>query len=178
MVVISAIYTTIESCAFTFCKLKSFIGTPSLTTLGNNAFHVMPEIDLVDLSKTKIENIPSRTFCVCCARKIILPHSIKSIEKEAFYMASYLISITLNYPVSSISTDVFKSCPKLRSIYYLGATNFSTINVFSDGTNPRIYVTDIYEPAYFGNLPVTRKWPHHTCIHKKRSITFLLSLSN
>ena len=169
--------TAIEAYAFTCCKLKSFIGTPNLVTLGNNAFHVMQKIYLVDLSKTKIEIIPSRAFCACFAHKIILPHTIKTIKNEAFYISPYLTSIILNYPVSSIASDVFKNCPKLRSIYYLGTTDFSTINVFSNDMNPRIYVTDIYEPTHFGCLRVTRKWPRHTRVFQKRSVTFLLSLS-
>ena len=167
--------TGIEEYAFTCSSLRSFIGTKNLSFLGINSFHVMKNISIVDLSNTMIEIIPRRTFMVCCASKIILPHTIKTIESEAFRNASNLVSLTLNYPVSIIASNAFIQNANLRSIYFLGAANFSHSTIFSDNMHPRIYVTKIYPFNRFGCLPVTRTWPRSTCFQKKRNVSLLFS---
>ena len=159
--------------AFTSCIIQSFIGTEQMTALSEFSFHSMYYISLVDLSRTKISEIPSNAFSYCSARRIMLPHSIKSIGEQSFVYATRLVSLEFQYPLEKIGEKSFVECRNLRSIYYLGATNFSAVNMFSKDAKTRVYVMNFYKGELFGGLSVSRNWIHKTCyckIQKKSSI--------
>ncbi|MGN0281291.1 MAG: leucine-rich repeat protein, partial [Prevotella sp.] len=65
--------------------------------------------------------IPDNMFWKCDnLSTVILPKSVKKINKEAFYDMLYLENVVVGDNVTYIDDDAFGKCPKLKNIVFLG----------------------------------------------------------
>ena len=121
----------IGSCAFTFSKLKNFIGTKTLSKIDEYSFHVTKNIKLINLKNTSITEIPYCAFRVTSAQYIILPSLLTDIKSQAVSRASNLRSIVIPSNVSSISSAAIDECTLLSHVFYFGLFDHSHQSIFN-----------------------------------------------
>ncbi|MEE0705840.1 MAG: leucine-rich repeat domain-containing protein [Adlercreutzia sp.] len=105
---IPASVTTIEDFAFTACaSLQNF------SCSADNATYAVEDGLLLTKDRTKVLAAPSVSSCV-------LPSTVETIEKYAFYYNKNLTSITIPASVISIEEGAFGNCVKLASVVVQG----------------------------------------------------------
>ena len=133
-------------------------------------FRNHPEIRLIDLSKTQVTNLLTKTFFECKnVYEIKLPNTLKVIGYQAFSNCQSLEELELPEGLESIMPGAFEECSSLISIRVPSSINIIEMNVFKNCSKlERIYLSDgltkIGESAFENcirlievNLPVTLK---------------------
>lgn len=89
-------------------------GAKDLTDLPSNAFKGCKNLELVDLSQTKITSIYKETFKDCVKLKTVkLPDTVTTIYESAFEICTALANID-GYRIQEIAKYAFKDCKSLK----------------------------------------------------------------
>lgn len=113
--------SSIEQQAFGHCTSLSNINIPNLNNLSYGAFYYCTSLRSIDLSGCNLNNIYLGTFDHCTSLEtVILPDSLKYIDKGAFFNCSALKSIQLPSNITTISKDAFAFCESLTNIMFQG----------------------------------------------------------
>ena len=133
-------------------------------------FRNHPEIRLIDLSKTQVTNLLTKTFFECKnVYEIKLPKCLKVIGYQAFSNCQSLEELELPESLESIMPGAFEECSSLISLRVPSSINVIEMNVFKNCSKlERIYLSDgltkIGESAFENcirlievNLPSTLK---------------------
>ena len=108
--------------------LKSLVidgGAPNLNELGERSFSGCSNIEELDLSNSKLTNIPEGAFAYCKNLKTIkLPSTITSIGDEAFYNCQSLTNIEGldKCNLKSIGSAAFSNCKALENLDFSKST--------------------------------------------------------
>lgn len=122
----------IGTSAFSKTNLETFIAGPSLKLIDRYGFINAKKLKKIDFSKCQIQ----------------------ALGEYAFW-STPISSITLPYTVNSMDKRIFEACNRLKSVLYLGSTNFSSHNIFPS-QNIQVFVTNQYKYETFGNLIVIK----------------------
>lgn len=136
-------------------SIEKFIGWENLETLNLFMFHVCYHLRIIDLSMTKIREIPDKCFQHCYSlRKILFPAGVTKIMTISNLFN--LESISIPAAVNNLSENVFTNITKLKIVAYFGNTSFERINLFSGcPSNIIVRVTKLYPSNLFSNILVT-----------------------
>ncbi len=135
-------FTAIENAAFSGCtSLANFAYPSSLVTIGGNAFLGCIKLTKADLSATAVTDIGNSAFDGNVllgtltlnsllqtvgdyafrgikAATVVLPDTVTSLGKGAFYGATALktVNIPVNASLTAVSESLFRECPKLTAV--------------------------------------------------------------
>ena len=130
-----------------------------MTILGSYTFNECEKLRGIDLSSTKLEEIPAYAFHSCDSlRTVTFPNTVKTIGQQAFNNSQSLESLKMPAALSSIGDNAFLYCRKIRSVD-LSATSLTKIDSwFSNVDSLRTVklpstVTEIGENAFY-NSPI------------------------
>lgn len=158
--------TEIGDGAFNNCKESHLIydGTSKihyLTSIGNKAFFNNFALVDADLQYSNLEKIPESCFEGCTLlTNILLPSTIKQIEKKAFKSCIMLQSIEVDN-CTYFGNSAFEGCEQLSieikkdaKVTYIGYGAFENTNLYNlDLTNSTI--TDIQSKTFYGCKSLT-----------------------
>ena len=133
-------------------------------------FRTHPELREIDLSKTSIENILTKTFFECKnVYRIVLPNTLKVIGYQAFSNCQSLEELVIPESIEEIMSGAFEECISLISIKIPSSITNIEMNLFKNCSHlERITLSDglkkIGESAFENciklttiNLPETLK---------------------
>ena len=133
-------------------------------------FRNHPEIRLLDLSKTKVKNLLTKTFFECKnIYEIKLPDTLEVIGYQAFSNCQSLEELVIPESVNEILPGAFEECSNLTTLRIPSNIHIIEMNVFKNCSKlERIYLSDglikIGESAFENcirlteiNLPSTLK---------------------
>lgn len=118
--------TSLGRGAFSFCESLSSITIPSsVVSIGENPFNDCDLLESIEVDKNNL-CYDSRESCnaiidtranalIVGCKKTLIPSSVKSIEKEAFYWQS-IESVEIPDGVISIGASAFYACDKLEDV--------------------------------------------------------------
>ncbi len=102
--------------AFAYSSLEHVEFPNILTTLGENAFNAT-NISALDLSNTKIKEIPNYCFKECLSLvDVYLPSTLETIRSEAFYQDSNIHALDIPDSVTLIDTRAFYGLTNCKEI--------------------------------------------------------------
>lgn len=117
-VVIPNSVTSIESGAFSACKILSVEIPNSVTSIGEMAFSMCDHLTSAKLPAS-LTSIEDYTFMYCTHLELIeIPESVKSIGTGAFRVCSSLKSVTIPSSVTEFGEVVWRYCDNLENVYY------------------------------------------------------------
>lgn len=119
--------------SFAFAKVEKFIATKNLESIQIWGFLDAYSLHYVDLSVSNLTKIESYSFQSCYK----------------------LVSISFPPTVKEIGTKIFMDSPNIKTIYYYGQTDFSSIQMFDSISSVKVYVFRYYPATDFGFVPVT-----------------------
>ncbi|MCQ2326067.1 MAG: leucine-rich repeat domain-containing protein, partial [Bacteroidales bacterium] len=91
-----------------------------------------------------VAEMVSDAFQECSIKSVVIPSTITTIPKDAFYKCYSLTSVTIPSSVTSIGTTAFGSCNSLTSVNYLGTiADWCNINFTTDRSNPLYYAHNL-----------------------------------
>lgn len=150
-VVIPDTVETISEKAFYYCTSLNKVRIPeTITQVGSEAFTGSPWLkeqeefvivgDRILLSYTgsdavvtipdKVQTIGAGAFANTGVKEVMLPDSVKTIEKEAFAYCSQLEKVTLPDGLQTISSMAFALCNSLESIVIPESVVYMGMNLF------------------------------------------------
>lgn len=104
--------TSIEDYAFFGCRKLSSVDMPFITTIGKMAFC---GCGLVSVHMPKVQTIGPYAFTRCRLISVVLPPSVKVVEKATFSDCKFLTTIDLGR-VTTIEKNAFAKCKSLYSV--------------------------------------------------------------
>ena len=111
----SGMYSLVKSIRFSNPQLIKYLGKRSISYCF--------DLESIDLSGTKITNIPNECFRACLKlTDVKLPSSITTIYDEAFKKCSSLTTFSIPSSVTSIGGEAFKECENLTTLYSYAET--------------------------------------------------------
>ena len=113
--------TTIGKEAFTYCQYLESITIPkSITSIGERAFERCVNLKTVTFeSGSQLETIGRRAFKSCIKlQNIELPSGVKTIDEDAFYSCKNLVNFTIPKTVTTIGESVFSNCSELKTMTF------------------------------------------------------------
>ena len=132
---------SIGAYAFQYCSELNWFALTNIETIGANAFKECSKLTSVDLSSSKLKEIPEFAFAYCKAlTSVDLNENITTIKNNAFYNCVLLSDIELPSKLEVIKSSAFYGCVSLKSITigegvtqiggeaFRNCTNLSTIN--------------------------------------------------
>ena len=97
-----------HSYAFYETKIVSFTFSPFVESLSHGVMEFCASLVFVDLSRTKIKEIPKYCFARCFSlSKVLLPFSVKELKSHCFYQGSSLKELTIPYRIRAINENAF-----------------------------------------------------------------------
>ncbi len=108
-------YDTVDGNAFALSSFRKIVCKENVRSLKEDAFK-NAEARKIDLSRSKIREIPDFTFRYSRASKIILHPSTEKIGEGAFLNCSSLKNLAIPPLVTTLSKDVFRGCDTLKQI--------------------------------------------------------------
>lgn len=109
--------TSIDENAFLETNIKSVVIPDGIFEMGEGIFEGCKLLETVKI-KTKISNLPAKTFYRCKKLKSIeLSSTVKNIGSEAFYSCEKLQNIS-GANVEAIGVDAFSGCDSLASFSF------------------------------------------------------------
>ena len=149
---------SIEMSAFQNCSgLTSITISPSVTTIGNNAFLYCSNLEKVNISSIaawcRISFNNSTSNPLCYARRLylnnqqvnecVIPSGVTSIGNYAFWNCSNLNSITIPSSVTSIGEDAFQGCLHLNEVNISDIASWCNISFMNSLSNPLGYAQNL-----------------------------------
>ncbi len=122
---------TIGDYVFRDCDgLQSVTLPASVQSIGQGAFGICENLTTINLSQTKITELPNSMFDKDIALKnVLLPSTLTTIGGSAFYLCKSLETISIPNTVTSIGSFAFSFCEKLSET---GINESSQIQLFGD----------------------------------------------
>ncbi len=110
--------TAIGLHAFKNCtELTQITVSKNLSVLLNGAFENCKKLEILDLSETKLQELPESAFSGCVSlEKVSLPSSLTKIQGNAFCDCSALTEIYLPENLVEIGPAAFVNCTSLKTI--------------------------------------------------------------
>lgn len=141
-------------CFMSGSRIEKFIGWESLEKVGEISFHACANLKIVDLSMTKVSEIPPHCFWFCNSlSQLYLPKNLTTISQ--FDTLPKLKTLVIPSTVYNITDNTFKNIPKLKVIAYFGTTSFSGRSLFVDcPSNIIVRVTKLYPSNLFSTFNV------------------------
>ncbi len=145
--------------AFNSCVGLINIKTPeALTSMGESVFEDCPLLETVDLSASKIAEIPNRAFCECgnpddvllpesaitigraaffgtAVRDLSFINNVSSIGESAFMECSRLVAANIPQKITSVDAQVFANCKRLITASMPAGTKTVGIRIFNEDNN-------------------------------------------
>lgn len=171
--------TSIASSAFGFCSCLSQISFPSCTYLGPYAFDHTATSTTVPTATVKftfplVTNVSTMTFGYCSRLYSLDLPKLTSTAQSAFAYCSTLSTVSLGSSATAkvtLSSNVFRGCTKLLSLYLMGPYVASLVNVNAFITTPiSTYTTStggvygkIYVPAsLYSSYTTSTNWVNYS----------------
>lgn len=120
--------------AFGNCKELRTIEFTAAKVVGGNAFLECEKLEVLDFGNTNVYDIQHGAVVQCKAlKKVVLPETVRTIGKLAFYYNVNLESVTINTLIPpTVAADTFDDCNLIRFYvrsdvqnYFKTATNWS-----------------------------------------------------
>lgn len=156
-IVVPETVTSIGGSAFSCCNnLKKVVLPDSVEVLGDYAFKECSSLDELDLSNTKITEIPGYAFAYCGIANFKFPNNVKVIGWQAFlgwklpnieipdsvveikynaFGSSSIENAKFNGPVEIMGDNIFSDCNKIKRVEFaegqkkLGKSCFATSSI-------------------------------------------------
>ena len=139
--------------AFYQVQYKELIFPKTSIKLSGAVCESMPNLEFVDLSRTKIDTIYGFCFSKCLKLKtILLPISLKVIEKDSFEDSTTLTKLFIYESLTTIDSEYSSNHP-LKTIYYCGKRSNGLI---LPSTINRVFVPYYYSEDTFSGIKVTK----------------------
>lgn len=106
---------SIAKYAFYQTRIQSISLPESVTKIGEHAFSGCHYLEIIDLSKTKIESIKENAFSNTTIQRILLPSTLTEIGQYAF-LGSPLVEVKLPDKLAKLGAFAFSNCTKLTTI--------------------------------------------------------------
>lgn len=130
-------------------ELKQFMDEKDVILVGNYASPIRIDMDeevtrlsyggldleVVDLSKTKVEEIPNSMFYKKRLTEIRLPNTVTSLGVISFYSCAWLQNVILSNSLKKIRYGAFGDCVRLENIVLPNSLTFLGANAFEKCTN-------------------------------------------
>ena len=154
--------TSIGMYAFSGCSgLTSVTIGNSVTSIGEHAFSDCSGLTSISVEKGN-SNYDSRDNCnaiietatntlIAGCMNTIIPNSVTSIGKYAFYHCSGLTSVTIPNSVTSIGNDAFSGCSGLTSVTIPNSVTSIGSRAFYDCSNLTSVTVGIETPLQIGS---------------------------
>lgn len=95
--------------AFIFSSVEEINFPSSLVTIEQDAFNQCRKLKRIDLSKTKLTEIPASAFYAAqSATDVLLPETLTTIGSQAFVQTEALSKLTIPSKVTSIGIEAFR----------------------------------------------------------------------
>lgn len=114
--------TTIGKEAFTYCQYLESITIPkSITSIGESAFERCVNLKTVTFeSGSQLETIGRSAFESCIKlQNIVLPNGVKTIDEDAFYGCKNLVNIQIPKTVTNMGESIFSNCLELKTVTFV-----------------------------------------------------------
>lgn len=100
--------TSIEELAFGWSQVTEINFPSTLTSIDEAAFYSCKNLQVVDLSKTKLTKIAHEAFAFGDVRELSLPEGLKEIEFQAFIDSKNMKSLVLPQGLLKIGNEAFR----------------------------------------------------------------------
>ena len=128
-----------------------------ISKIGVNAFY-MSSVDIINLTDLKswcgiiFENYTSNPLYRGAelyvngeaVTNLVIPESVKSISKYAFYSCDTITAVTFEGVVNSIGEDAFALCTSIESVYVSDLDVWCELGFESASANPIVYADGFY----------------------------------
>ena len=135
-------------------SINEVIGGSNLHDLGNGCFLGCANLEKVDLSKTKLSEIPYGAFANCAALKeLSLPDTIKTIGGKSFSNCG-IEELILPAGTKQILDAAFMDCGKLKNIAWNSEIRFIGYGAFANTGIEEVIIPDsvnMIDDLAFGN---------------------------
>lgn len=106
-----------------------------LTSIGNTAFANCSKLETINISQSKITQIPNACFTICSnLHDVVLPQTITKISENAFFKCESLKTITIPGSVKEIEETAFAYCKSLKTIDFITDKLIYVDNVYISGS--------------------------------------------
>ena len=139
--------------SFYLVEVKDIIFPKTTVKLSGAVCEKMPNLEFVDLSRTKIEKIYGYCFSQCLKLKtILLPISLQVIGNNSFLNVATLTKLLIYEALTEIHSEYSSEHP-LQEIYYCGKSD-NGLSLPSSVT--RVFVPNNYIGETFSSIQVVR----------------------
>ena len=153
----------IGGCAFSGCKLRSFVADSKLSTLDGRSLHACAKLKMVDLGLSCVTQLETETFLGTeNISVLILPRTLTTINKNAMQSFKKLREIVIPESVILINDNGFGGLECVRHIYLLCQhqasfeSNLILSNLINDRKDVLVHASESYTGSLFGGFSVQK----------------------
>ena len=164
--------------SFYAVKITKLIFPYTLKTLAGTTCESMPNVEYIDLSKTKIPKIAGYTFQYCEKLKtLLLPPTITALDSSSLQSCSSLKSITISPTLKTIASD-FCTISCLATIFYCGNydNGLSLPSAISTIYVPKSYTSTTFNGKEVRMISTNCHYNIKTCPYKNSSTLLITKL--
>ena len=137
--------------------LHNFKGWENLSKIEDVGFHANHNLEIIDVSNTKITALPNLAFCdLDNLKTLILPAKLNELKFESITHIPKLYTLSLPSSINLIANQCFSYLNNLKVICYYGNVSFSGKNLFNNCPNVKyIRVCPLYPSEKFSSFNVS-----------------------